>query len=823
MSDTTVEGARAQARRLEDGALIGARGLSIRAVWESPSILRVVAVQAEQGEPALREGPMLDPGRPRQKVDFELRSGEDEIALSSSALSLRVDRSSGAFSYRDASGRLLFAESERDCKLLERRPVMRRTFDPGSATLRQTVDGLKSEAREGEAYRDRDAYRCRLGLQFSPGEALYGLGQHEEGRLDYRGRCQYLYQQNMKVAIPFIVSSRAWGLLWHGYSAMTFRDDSFGSYLQSEYDEAMDFFVIAGDALDDIIRGYRRLTGAAALPPRYAFGYFQSKERYKTQAELLEVAREYQRRGLEPECMVLDWQCWPGELWGQKSFDPERFPDPEALSRQLHEMGSHLMISIWPHVHHDGPDQLELREAGKLLGNGSTYDAFDPEARAIYWKQAEQGLFSKGVDAWWCDCTEPFEADWKGPIKETPEERQRINVGQLEKYLDPGMANAYSLFHSRGIWEGQRGTGSTKRVLNLTRSAYAGQQRYGTFTWSGDVAATWETLRRQIPEGLNFCLSGLPYWTTDIGAFFVGQKEQWFWRGDYPQGVDDAGYRELFVRWFQYGAFLPMFRAHGTDTPREIWRFGEEGSREYETLARFLRLRKALMPYLYSLAGSVLLDGYTMMRALAFDFREDERALRVEDQYLLGPAFLVCPVTKPQYYGPGSRPLAGAPESREVYLPDGASWIDFWTGERYEGGRAICASSPLEIMPLYLRAGSIVPFARGAGGEDLGLAIYPGADGSFTLYEDEGDGRGHESGAFSRIRLTWNESRRELTIGAREGSFPGMRERRRFGLRLSRPIGARGGKPQGADGAMPALGEAIEVEYSGKEMTVGLP
>jgi alpha-D-xyloside xylohydrolase len=787
--------------RRSDGLLLRTCGLAIRVSWETPSILRVSAVEESRGEPASREGPMLDPDRKRGSVPFSLCADKASIRMSSAAISLVVDRASGRFAYRNARGELLFRESERDGKLLEARRVKRRVFEDSAAVMKKTVDGWKSDAGEGREVDVREAYRARLCLEFSPGEALYGLGQHEEGRLNYRGRCQYLYQQNMKVTVPFLVSSRGWGLLWHGYSNMLFRDDQFGSYLQAEYDDEMDFFVVAGDKLDDIVKGYRRLTGAASLPPRWAFGFCQSKERYKSQEELLEVARQYAKLGLAPECMVLDWQCWPGELWGQKSFDPERFPDPEAMSDELHAMGSHLMISIWPHMQHEGPDQLELREAGKLLGNGSTYDAFDPEARSMYWRQAEEGLFSRGVDAWWCDCTEPFEADWNGALKETPEERMRINVGMAEKYLDPGMSNAYSLLHSKGIWEGQRASGTKKRVLNLTRSAYAGQQRYGTFTWSGDVAATWDTLRAQIPEGLNFCAAGLPYWTTDIGAFFVGRKAEWFWRGDYDSGVEDSGYRELFVRWFQYGAFLPMFRAHGTDTPREIWRFGKPGDREYDTLVAFLKLRKSLLPYFYSIAGAVSLEGYTMMRALAFDFGDDERALGVEDEFMLGPAFLACPVTKPQYYGPGSTPIQGAPESRKVYLPGRGTWLDFWTLEAIEGGREIIAPSPLEIMPLYVRSGSIVPFAKEAA--VIELRVYPGADGSFVLYEDEGDGNGHESGAYSRIRLTWIEAERRLVIGARDGSYPGIPGRRSFSVALA------GGPPR-------------LVEYSGAETSTKL-
>ena len=293
------------------------------------------------------------------------------------------------------------------------------------------------------------------------------------------------------------------------------------------------------------------------------------------------------------------------------------------MTADLHELHARLMVSIWP-IMRARRRKLggECTTQGFLLGNQATYDAFNPAARACYWKQANEGLFSQGVDAWWCDCTEPFEADWKGAVKPEPEEQMRIDTEEAKRYLDPEFINAYSLLHSQGIYEGQRAVTREKRVVNLTRSAYAGQQRYATITWSGDIAATWETLRRQIPAGLNFCATGMPYWTLDIGAFFVKRKpELWFWSGDYDEGVEDLGYRELYVRWFQYGAFLPMFRAHGTDTPREIWRFGHPGEPFYDTLVKYLRLRYRLMPYIYSLAGRVTHQDYTMLRALPFDFR----------------------------------------------------------------------------------------------------------------------------------------------------------------------------------------------------------
>ena len=352
-------------------------------------------------------------------------------------------------------------------------------------------------------------------------------------------------------------------------------------------------------------------------------GISNQKSATRSQEELLAVVKAYRQREIPLDGIVLDWRSWPGDLWGQKSFDPERFPQPQAMIEELHRLQVRLMVSIWPTMHNHGPNHREMLEREYLLGDKVTYNAFDERARALYWKQAEQGLFSLGVDAWWCDCTEPFEADWTGTTRPEPDERRRMNTEEAKKYLDPQYINAYSLQHSRGMYEGQRQTTTSKRVVNLTRSAYAGQQRYGTITWSGDISAKWQTLKRQIAAGINFCVTGLPYWTVDIGAYFVAKKDLWFWDGDFQEGCEDLGYREFYVRFFQYGTFLPLFRSHGTDTPREVWRFGKPGSRFYDTLVTFIRLRYRLLPYLYSLAARVTREDYTMLRALAFDFRQD--------------------------------------------------------------------------------------------------------------------------------------------------------------------------------------------------------
>lgn len=728
----------------------------------------------------------------REEVAVEVTEEPLCLRLSTGLLTIRVDKATCALRYEDARGRLLAKEPDTGGKTLERVDVIRTVFDSAAAAeASQGADGLRVRAGEGREVVDRTAFHTKLEFEWQLEEALYGLGSHEEGMMNLRGKHQYLYQQNMKAVVPVLVSTRGYGILVDSYSLMSFHDDAFGSYIWTDVDDEMDFYFVYGPELDHIVKGIRYLTGDAPMLPQWAFGYIQSKERYVSRQELADTVREQRRRGLPLDCIVLDWQSWPGGLWGQKSLDPERFPDPAGMLEELHGLNSKLMVSIWPTMQPGGDNHREMLEKGLLLGNQATYDAFREEARQVYWEQARSGLFRYGVDAWWCDCTEPFEADWKGAVKPEPEERMRINTGESKRYLDPEMINAYSLLHSKGIYEGQRSAGSGKRVVNLTRSAYAGQHRYGTITWSGDTSANWQTLRRQIADGLNFCATGSPYWTLDIGGFFVHNKEQlWFWSGEYNGGVEDWGYRELYVRWFQLGAFLPMFRSHGTDTPRELWRFGEPGQPVYDTLVKFLKLRYRLMPYIYSLAGMVAHEGYTMLRLLAFDYREDPRVHCIGDQFMFGPALLVAPVTVPMYYGPGSVPLEGRSKTRPVYLPGGI-WYDYWTGERLCGGREIEAAAGLELLPLFVRAGSLLPTGpdiRYAGEQPdavLHLQVFPGADSHFMLYEDEGDGYGYEQGDFSTIGLHWSEAGRTLTFEERRGGYSGMPLERSFTVEVA--------------------------------------
>jgi alpha-D-xyloside xylohydrolase len=753
---------------------------------------------------------------PEPGVRFTVEETPATLIFATSEVTIAIDRRTAAFTYFDRAGNLLTREPARGGKTLT--PVDVVVSDFAASTVAEaglSADGVRIEARNIQTRIDRQAYHTKLEFVWAEGEALYGLGSHEEGMLNLRGQHQYLYQQNMKAVVPVLVSTRGYGILLDSYSLMTFHDDAFGSYLWSDVDDELDYYFIYGPEFDGIVHELRTLTGQAPLLPKWAFGYIQSKERYKTQAELIEVVQEYRRRQLPLDGIVLDWMSWPGELWGEKSFDPERFPDPAQMMADLHALHARLMISIWPIMRPGGANWQEMHDRGALLGNQATYNAFDAAARALYWQHANAGLFAHGIDAWWCDCTEPFEADWNGAIKPEPEARLRINTEEAKRYLDPEYINAYSLLHSQGIYEGQRAVTDAKRVVNLTRSAYMGQQRYATITWSGDIVATWETLHKQIAEGLNFCVTGSPYWTVDVGAFFVKHRpDLWFWRGDYDDGVADLGYRELFVRWFQYATFLPMLRAHGTDTPREIWQFGEPGDPMYEALVKFLRLRYRLLPYIYSLAAWTTHHDYTMLRLLAFDFREDPAIYDIRDQFMFGPAFLVCPVTQPMLYTAGSTPVEHVAKSRSVYLPTDYDWWDFWTDARLSGGQRIVAAADLATIPLYVRAGSIVPIAPPMQYADeqpdavLELHVYPGCDGRFQLYEDAGDGYDYERGAFATIDITWQDAAQRLVLDARNGAFPGM-----VAQRVVRVV---------RHGAPAETGVSRDVHYQGQRLEINL-
>lgn len=696
---------------------------------------------------------------------------EKEICLYTKALRVYVNRRSGSVRFGKADGSVLLAEADRESRTLEEFDCYRIVMNESIRVEEvQTPDGIKRLVREADKEFAGKLYHTTLHLKFADGEKLYGLGQAEEGVWNLRGTTQYLHQANMKIAVPVLLSSKSWGIMLSTQSPVVFQDTAYGSYLHTEADEYLDYYFLTGETLKCVVRGIRELTGQAVMLPKWVFGYIQSQERYETAKELIETAQKFRERKLGLDCLVLDWMSWKGNLWGQKTFDETRFPNPSEMIKKLHEKQVHFMISIWPNMTRISDNYHEFSEKGCLLPASEVYDAFREEGRKLYWEQTDRGLFTHGVDAWWCDSSEPITPEWGRSYKPEPGEAYRDFMENAANCMPIEQANAYGLYHAKAIYEGQRGSTDAKRVTNLTRSGYLGSQKYGAILWSGDTCASWETLKKQIVAGLQFTATGLPYWTLDIGAFFVKEGTPWFWKGEYEKGNEDLGYRELYTRWFQYGAFLPVFRSHGTDCRREPWHFGKEGEPFYEALASAIRLRYRLLPYLYSLAGAVWREHDTIMRPLIFDFPTDEKASGVSDEYMMGPSLLVCPVTTPMYYLADSVPVENASYTRQVYLPAGSDWYDLRTNEKYAGGQEITAAADIMGIPVYVRAGAIVPMmepgisTQDMEGKDICLKVYPGADGAFTLYEDAGDGYGYEKGEYCLTYITYSESNSEVSI-----------------------------------------------------------
>ncbi|WP_070000427.1 glycoside hydrolase family 31 protein [Cellulosilyticum sp. I15G10I2] len=691
--------------------------------------------------------------------------------------------------------------------------------------MKQTANGEVSYIENSRREASGKAYEGKLTFKVMEDEALYGLGQHEEGVYNYNGKKEYLYQTNMKITIPFLLSSRNYGILIDTESAMIFesKDGEMTFSIDTTYE--LSYYVITGENFEEIIRSLRTLTGRAPMLPRWTYGYIQSKERYHSSEELLNTALQFKKAGIPIDCIVQDWLTWEEKLWGEKRTDKKRFPDIKELIDKLHKEQIKLMVSIWPNMAEGGENLKEFREKALLLPNTTVYDAYDEEARAVYWKQCKEEWFSSGADAWWCDNAEPFsDPDWNGETKRPEEVRYQLIVEESQKSMDWTRVNSYGLLHSQGIYENWRKTNSNKRVTNLTRSSYISGQRYGAIAWSGDICAKWSTLKKQIVEGIKFSMSGMPYWTLDIGAFFTVKDKWenrgcnnhtntnplWFWDGDYNEGVNDLGYRELYVRWLQYGTFLPMFRSHGTDTPREPWHFGEPGDIFYDTILKFIKLRYQLMPYIYSIAAQVNQNHGTMLRSLMFDFAQDEKVREMSDSFMFGKSLLVCPVTEPMYYEANSVPISDTNKIREVYLPKGTKWYDFWTQELYEGGQSINYEAGLETMPLFVKAGSIIPMSESLAyadekqGEISEIIIYSGADGEFDLYNDDGDNYSYEEDNFSMIKLIYKDDEKTLTFGDAMGNFI---YQEKFKIRV---IGD------------PKTLSSMEFNYKGKEVTINL-
>jgi alpha-D-xyloside xylohydrolase len=693
------------------------------------------------------------------KTQWTMQAGEKDIAVVMARMRIVVSRKDGAILFSDATGKKLFQDYDRSLTPVE-------------------VNGEKT-------------YRSELFSNlWDSTEAFYGLGQHQAGVWNYHGETVDISEANTNISVPMFLSSNGYGIFWNNTSRSRFNNRfPHELYLSSEVADTVDYYFLYGPEFDSIIAAYRDMTGAAPMFGKWAYGFWQCKNKYESQAEVLGVAHKYRELHIPVDNIVQDWFWW--NTMGEPTFN-KNYSDPKGMIDDLHKDNFHVMFSFWPYFRPGSSIYDEMDKRGyfvdrtKVSGfhpvGQALYDAFNPAARKYYWQLIDKGLFQLGADAWWLDTDEPETEGRETNILAT----NKVSMGSGARYT-----NLYPLMTTAAVYEGQRGTSDQKRVFILSRSAFAGAQRNSITAWSGDVESNWLSFARQIPAGLNFELSGMPYWTTDIGGFIIGNP-------------DDSAYRELFVRWFEYGAFCPIFRLHGTRTTNqnELWSYGPEAQK---ILTSYDRLRYRLLPYIYSLAWKTTNEAYTPMRPLAMDFRGDSRALDVGDQFLFGPAILVNPVTEP-----------GA-TSRRVYLPK-PKWYDFWTGREIDGGKSIDTAAPLDRMPLFVRAGSILPmgpdvqYATQKPADPIELRVYAGADGNFTLYEDENDNYDYEKGAHATIKIQWDDAAGKLSIRDRDGKFPGMLERRTFHIVFV-------GENRGI-GIEPATQSNKTVEYSGKEITV---
>ena len=648
---------------------------------------------------------------------FTLCENDKELKITTKSLITLVDREKGFVSF-ERDGKKLFSEAADDNYTLEKFDVYKNVGQIKTEEVK-TADGVKKRIVAANKEYQESLFHTTLRFDFAKDEKLFGLGQAEEGVWNFRGTTQYLQQANKKIAVPFLISSLGYGLLFTTQSPSIFSDTQYGSYFYTNADYYLDYFLIAprpssSTAFTEIIARMRALTGKATLPPDFALGYVQSQERYETQEEILATAAEFKKRGIPLSLIVLDWLSWDDGMWGQKSFDKKRFPDVPGMIKKLHDDNVHFMISIWPTMDEKSENYKEMKEKGTLLTGVNICNSFDAAARELYWEQAKRGLADLGVESWWCDSSEPVTPEWNHMERQLPEKVFSEYLKATGDIMPPQKANAYGLYHARGMSEGQIRDFPERQMLILTRSGYPGSQRYGVTLWSGDTSAKWSVLKNQVVQACQFGLSGIPYWTVDIGGFFVKRGEPWYWDGDYQKATEDPAYRELYVRWFEFGAFLPMFRAHGTDCRREPWAFCDETNIFYDTLVSYIKLRYELMPYIRMVSKRVTENDESFIRPLFMEF-SDRAVFDISSQFMFGPSIMVCPVTKPmidfENYGKaGARAnevdkvtYKCTPEI-DVYLPADCDWIDWWSEKLYEGGQWIKAPAPIQQMPLFVRA-----------------------------------------------------------------------------------------------------------------------
>lgn len=702
---------------------------TLRLTVYAQDIFRISVTQNDDRTFDVRQGEEFLP--PEQNIPVTINQTESFYELSTPQLRAKINLNSGSISFykknpddkstvgtsvatpaaadknklpvSNTAGteeKLLFSENLENPHVLEKFDLYKTAGNIKIEEI-QTADGLKKRVTSADKIFDKSMYHTSLLCNFSENEKLFGLGQAEEGTWNLRGTTQYLHQANKKIAIPFLVSNAGYGLLFSTQSPAIFNDTEYGSYFYTTADYYLDYFFIAPSSKSQITAKMRQLTGKALRLPDWAFGYIQSQERYESQKEILDTVQEFENRNIPLSTIVLDWLSWEDGMWGQKSFDKSRFPDPAKMIETLHSKNVRFMISIWPSMDEKCENYKEMKQNDCLLSGINICNVFDKKGRELYWKQTNQGLAKHGIDAWWCDSSEPITPEWNYKEKQLPQNMFADYVKTVSDVMPLEKSNAYGYYHSKGMFEGMQKDYPERPVVNLTRSSYMGSQKYGVIVWSGDISATWEVLQNQLVAAIQFSLSGLPYWTFDIGAFFVKKGIQWYWNGDYDDTTNNPGYRELYTRWLQFAVFLPIFRAHGTDCRREPWTFMDKDNIFYNTIVDFIKLRYKLMPYILSVEDKVCNEDQMFIRPLFTEF-SDPKVDEISTQYMFGPSMMICPVTKPMYFDKSGNPI-NVEKTIDVYLPSDCDWTDYWTGKKYKGGQWIKADADISKIPVFTK------------------------------------------------------------------------------------------------------------------------
>lgn len=741
-------------------------------IFYTPRTVHIVKAKGDQP----KQGSLVVTAHP-EKVKVRKSTTDGTTTYSTSDLTVKVE--GGKVAFYDPNGNLLTAEGES-------------RFTP---------------ITEGP---NKGAYRVKQSFSVEADEGIYGIGLLQNGKMSQRGENRRMEQSNLEDYAHIYQSIKGYGIYWENYSPTRLQTPPEGVSgelsLESEVGTAVDYYFSYGNDADGVIAELRHLTGKVPMLPLWTYGFHQCRERYKSADQLLEVVRKYREMGVPFDGIIQDWQYWGSNYtWNAMEFINDEFSNAQRMIDEVHEKNAHMSISIWSSFGPQTKQYAELKEKGHLLSFETwpqsglpfwpprmdypsgvlCYDVYSPEARDIYWKYLSH-LHDMGIDAWWMDSTDPDHHSYK--------DSDLDELTAMGSYRS--VRNIYPLMAVGGVHDNQRAADSTKRVFILTRSYFAGQQRYGANTWSGDIGSSWDSFRKQVPICLNYTLTANPNVNTDIGGFFAGSYST---KG-HNSATRNPQYQELFVRWMQFGAFSPMMRSHGADIYRELYYFGNPGDPVYDALLDAIRLRYRLMPYTYSHAWQVSHHDDSFMRALFMDFKNDKQTWDNKREFMYGRNLLVCPVLDPLYTEEKIERTRGkeyptvdwtAEKRYDVYLPQGTKWYDYYTNQCYDGGQELSTLAPLAYAPLYVKAGSIIPlgpdvqYTNEKPWDNLDIIVYPGANGEFTLYEDEGDNYNYEKGLYSTITFKWNDKSGVLTIDKRQGSFPGMLTQRTFNVKIA--------------------------------------